>query len=259
MAPPSRRALRLAEPARRSVPAPSPQVPGAPEEKEAREVLDVCIPTLHGASVRLMEDIRRFFPGSRVLTEVGRPRWAARQALIDRVESDWFVFTDDDNRLTRGIMEDASALMKDGRVGAVTFHGKDLDPRWPSYGQGPMGLTLIRVAAVRGIRIPPMISGEDSYIRLYVGKMGYRWMELPGPYYEHHRLRTFRDGYERGFWGYAIGSVRLRTEIPYILFLWPLRVLKDRPRYFFFCMARRLNIIRGAVHARLVGVAERVR
>lgn len=105
----------------------------------------------------------------------------ARQALIERVETDWFLFLDDDVRLqptTLARLVDSVAPLT-GAVQVRKQRQDDANAAWSKWRpvRGTTFATLVRTAAVAGIDIPDEVTVlEDEYLRQHVeNERDYLW------------------------------------------------------------------------------------
>lgn len=179
--------------------------------------LDVAMPTLNSESVIVdcLEHLRdavtvsRFEPGVLRVSDGGSKddtiedieRWCdlnewevsvqktykelpkAREELIGRVRSDWFLFLDDDVRLDEGYLIDLGEWIDSDGVGAVhgrKANGYDGDATaWKKMRtrRGATHATLMRTDAVKHATIPDDLTVlEDEYLRQVVEERGYNWV-----------------------------------------------------------------------------------
>lgn len=138
--------------------------------------------------------------GNVIVIQDSGTRGSARQRAIDSVKSDWFMFVDSDVVLCDGWFEKALKLMDDD-VGAVwgievwsvlkTARILSLFERVTMKIFERRGGThdlLVRRKAVDGIKIPEHLhTYEDSYIKSWICKKGYRVVPAYDPYCVHHR------------------------------------------------------------------------
>ncbi|AGB15613.1 glycosyl transferase [Halovivax ruber XH-70] len=105
----------------------------------------------------------------------------ARELAVATVESDWFLFLDDDVRLSATYL----ARLRDAvspAVGAVQGRKLSRDERNSDWvrrraRRGGTHATLCRHAAVAGVSFPPdLVVLEDEYLRRHVEDGGYLWV-----------------------------------------------------------------------------------
>lgn len=149
----------------------------------------------------------------------------ARQALIERVETDWFLFLDDDvclrpETLSR-LVDSISPLT--GAVQVRKARQADGDnAAWSKWRpvRGTTFATLVRTDAVDGIDIPDEITVlEDEYLRQYVeNERGYLWTFNHQAVVDHdnqgrHAIDT-REGILAGRYG-LLPSDYVLLNVPY--------------------------------------------
>ena len=138
--------------------------------------------------------------GNVVLIQDKGTRASARQKAISEVETDWFIFVDSDVILCSGWFAKAEKLMK-GNVGAIW--GMEIwsvlkDSRILELFErvtmkifeerGGTHDLLVRRKAIEGIHIPfHLHTYEDSYIKSWICKNGYRVIPVYEPYCIHYR------------------------------------------------------------------------
>ena len=119
----------------------------------------------------------------------------ARQSLISRVKSDWFLFLDDDVRLSEDYFELMFSCMAEG-IGAIQGRKKSKQqtssndqrlindvPTKPTEWvrkrsfRGGTHATLIRKEACEDIKFPcDLVVWEDEYLRRHIESSGYLWI-----------------------------------------------------------------------------------
>ncbi|MDG7011414.1 MAG: glycosyltransferase family 2 protein [Nitrososphaerota archaeon] len=240
--------------------------------------VDVCVPSLEALPEKLVRNIEETIPVNRLLTVIGLPRGPARQNLIDRVETEFFVFVDSDVVIYPWWFEDASSLVGP-KVGAV--EGRPVgygDPRINELnaamdgigvrlGRGHFldrveraftGATLIRTDAVKGIRIPNTIWYEDEYIRRHIESRGYSWLRSRRPDYWHWGRKGARlqEMYESAVCAYNLGFMKPGTEIRRLLYKTPIKALyvlrsTGDPSVASILVRRQIARTRGLLHAKV--------
>jgi glycosyltransferase involved in cell wall biosynthesis len=165
-----------------------------------------------------------------IISDPDGTRATARQIGIENVESSLFMFIDSDVILNEGWFQEAFPYFKNRNVGALwglvipiskdesdykkaisNFHGisqKELTLKYAKI-RGLTHDTLIRTKAINGIKIPPELHAfEDHYIRRYIEKKGYKWINSEGkPSCLHHRHeRKGKNAYIDAYYGYYLGT-----------------------------------------------------
>lgn len=143
---------------------------------------------------------------------------AARERAIALVESEWFLFLDDDVR----VREDYVARQLDAiapAIGAVqgrkegrSEHPSDWIRRRAR--RGGTHATLIRHEAVDGVEIPEGVAVlEDEYLRRRVESNGYRWFFHPFARFEHDCQERHPIGWTEGYVGGKYGLQGFQTAV----------------------------------------------
>jgi len=138
--------------------------------------------------------------GKIIVIEDAGTRGSARQKAIAHVKSDWFLFVDSDVILSDGWFAKAEGLMNDD-VGAIW--GIEIWSVVKSMkilglfervtlkifeGRGGTHDLLVRRKAIEDIRIPYHLhTYEDSYIKSWILKKGYKVIAVYEPYCIHYR------------------------------------------------------------------------
>lgn len=150
----------------------------------------------------------------------------ARRIAIDAVDTEWFLFLDDDVRIAEPYIDRQLRAMAP-IVGAVqgrktskrsadrTSGGLALDrPRsatdWVRRRafRGGTHATLLRHEAVESVDFPPdLVVWEDEYLRREVESNGYLWVFNHQAYFEHASLERHPAGWTEG---YLQGKYNLR-------------------------------------------------
>jgi hypothetical protein len=163
--------------------------------------IDVICVSKNGPSQGWVEWNLRLLPVNKLIVERSAPLLEARWRAIQRVETEWFLFLDDDVLLCDGWFEEALKYMRDECVGAIQGRefiygfGEKWDSalnrfRWSKpdreYRLGDRGTcvnTLIRTEAVKDWN-PPRLNlnaYEDFLITQHVLKRGYKWLDVRLP------------------------------------------------------------------------------
>jgi len=164
---------------------------------------------------------------------------------MERVDTDWFAFVDDDVKL-RPDWWSAVTGMIGADVGGVEGLWSYLagDKRVDDYTRA-MGVlarllrqeswrdridraftgdTLVRTEAVKNIRMPNIPVWEDEYIRRWVEKNRFRWLRTSYVVCDHLRTYNLKPSYNVGKYGYYLGRLNVGTQLKRIAQL-PVKVL----------------------------------
>jgi len=198
----------------------------------------------------------------------------ARQELMERVDTDWFAFVDDDVKLRLDWWSAVTEMIRPG-VGGVEGLWSYLagDKRVDDYTRAMSRLarllrqeswrdridraftgdTLVRTEAVKNIRMPNIPVWEDEYIRRWVEKNGFKWVRTPNLVCDHLRTYNLKPSYNVGKYGYYLGKVNMRSQLKRVTQL-PFRVLftlayTGDPATATFAIEKDVNIFKGALHA----------
>lgn len=191
-----------------------------------------------------------------------------------RVDTDWFVFVDDDVRLRPGWWEEISRLAGPGVGGVEGLWSYALtDRRVDDYarsmvkmakllGRGSWveridraftGDTLVRTEAVKEIHIPDMQIYEDEYIRRFIIRNGFSWLRTHEVVCDHLRKYNLEEAYEAGKYAYLFGlaspsrQVRRLAQMP-LRFLFSLCYSRN-PSAGTFALDREVRTLTGVLHA----------
>jgi hypothetical protein len=244
------------------------------EKDEAPTSVDVLVPSLKGLSKEFVEHLRIRIPVHCILTSsvIGPAR--ARQQLMERVDTDWFAFVDDDVKLRRdwwssvtgmitpevgGVEGLWSYLAGDKRVddytrAMVRLSRVLLQESWKDrIDRAFTGDTLVRTEAVKDIRMPNIPVWEDEYIRRWAEKNGFKWLRTPHVVCDHLRKYNLKPSYDVGKYGYYLGRLTARTQFKRIAQL-PVKVLfalayTGNLHTGTFAVEKDLNIFKGVLHA----------
>jgi glycosyltransferase involved in cell wall biosynthesis len=141
--------------------------------------------------------------GNVIYVQDGGTRGSARQAGINKVKGDWFMFVDSDVVLCKNWFDKAEKLIRDD-VGAIW--GMEI---WSALRKakvlklyeraslkifekrGGMHDLLIRRRAVEGIKVPCQLhTYEDAYVKSWICAKGYKVIGVYEPYCLHFRSNT---------------------------------------------------------------------
>ena len=236
--------------------------------------VDVLVPSLKGLSSEFIEHLHSRIPVHCILTSsvIGPAR--ARQELIERVDTDWFSFVDDDVKLRHdwwstvtgmigpdvgGVEGLWSYLAGDKRVDDYTRAMARLSKllRQESWrdriDRAFTGDTLVRTEAVRNIRMPNVPVWEDEYIRRWVERNGYRWLRTPNVVCDHLRTYNLKPSYNVGRYGYYLGKFSVKTQLKRLAQL-PVKVLfalayTGDLATGTFAIEKDVNVTKGVLHA----------
>ncbi len=244
------------------------------DEDQVPGQVDVLVPSLRGLRSEFVEHLRSRIPVHCVLTSsvIGPAR--ARQELIERVDTDWFAFVDDDVKLrpdwwstvtgmigpdVGGVEGLWSYLAGDKRVEDYTRAMARLarllrqDSWRDRIDRAFTGDTLVRTEAVKNIHVPNMPVWEDEYIRRWVEKNGFRWLRTSHVVCDHLRTYNLKPSYNVGRYGYYLGRLNVKTQFKRIAQL-PVKVLfalayTGNIDTGTFAVEKDLNIFKGVLHA----------
>jgi len=254
-----------------------PSPPASLNRKEEHQVptsVDVLVPSLKGLSSEFVEHVRTRIPIHCILTSsvIGPAR--ARQELMERVDTDWFAFVDDDVKLRSDWWSKVTGMISSD-VGSVEGLWSYLagDKRVDDYGRAMARLggilrkdswrdridraftgdTLVRTEAVKNIRMPNIPVWEDEYIRLWVEKNGFRWLRTDHVVCDHLRKYNLKPSYNVGKYGYYLGRLNVRTQLKRVAQL-PVKVLfalayTGNIHTGTFAVEKDLNIFKGVLQA----------
>lgn len=130
----------------------------------------------------------------------------ARELAIDSVETDWFLFLDDDVRVSESYVGDLLAATApvvggvQGRKASRTENPSD----WVRRRSRRAGThaTLLRSKAVKGVSFPSDLHVlEDEYIRRHVERRGYIWTFNHRARFEHATQERHPIGWQEGYLG----------------------------------------------------------
>jgi len=243
-------------------------------EFQAPTSVDVLVPSLKELSSEFVAHIRSRIPVHCILTSSAIGPARARQELIQRVDTDWFSFVDDDVKLrpdwwsavtgmigpdVGGVEGLWSYLAGDKRVDDYTRAMARLSKllRQESWrdriDRAFTGDTLLLAEAVKNIRMPNIPVWEDEYIRRWVEKNGYRWLRTPKVVCDHLRTYNLKPSYNVGKYGYYMGKLRVRSQLKRLSQL-PIKVLfslvyTGNPATVAFAIDKDVNIFKGALQA----------
>ncbi len=151
-------------------------------------------------TIEILKDFQERF-GNVVLIKTRGTRGSARQAAIKEARTDWFMFVDSDVILCNDWFRKTRQLMKKGDVGAIwgmeiwsVLQNSRLLNLFERVNmkifqkRGGTHDLLVRRRAIEGIRIPYYFhTYEDSYIKAWICKNGYRIIPAYDPYCIHYR------------------------------------------------------------------------
>lgn len=236
--------------------------------------VDVCIPSLRPLSREFVEHLHSRIPVHCLLTSSVVGRGKARQDLIDHVDTEWFVFVDDDIRLRPNWWSEVSKMAAE-RVGGVEglWSYALMDKRVDDYARSMVKLarllrrkawtekidraftgdTLVRTAAVKQIRIPGIQIYEDEFIRRHIERNGFQWLRTRQIVCDHLRTYNLAEAYESGEYAFYFGKITPLGQIRRLAQL-PLRILFSL--YYtrnvgvgVFVLKRETQVLKGVLHA----------
>jgi glycosyltransferase involved in cell wall biosynthesis len=151
------------------------------------------------STLRILQEFHERYGNLVVLQDEGT-RASARQKAIGYVKSDWFMFVDSDVVLCEGWFAKARKLMSDdvGAIWGIEVWSILVGAKFLNLferltmkifdGRGGTHDLLVRTKAVEDIAIPYYLhTYEDSYIRSWIIKKGYKVIAVYDPYCLHYR------------------------------------------------------------------------
>jgi hypothetical protein len=236
--------------------------------------VDVLVPTLKGLSSDFVEHLHSRIPVHCILTSsvIGPAR--ARQELMERVDTDWFAFVDDDIKLRSNWWSTVTGMINDN-VGGIEGLWSYLagDKKVDDYTRAMARLskllrqeswrdridraftgdTLVRTKAIKNIRMPNIPVWEDEYIRRSVEKNGYKWLRTPKVVCDHLRTYNLKPSYNVGRYGYYLGKLSVGTQLKRLAQL-PVKVLFSLAytgdlATGAFAVEKDVSIFKGVLHA----------
>jgi glycosyltransferase involved in cell wall biosynthesis len=185
--------------------------------------------------------IKREIPVNNIICSYVKPLGTARQELIDKVSTDWFIFIDTDVELLPGWFEKVWSMVDD-HTGAVDgLWSYTVEPEVDAYQKAMnelarilgrktstgsvarafTGDTLIRTDLVIDINIPPVPVFEDEYIKRHILRKGFEWRRTPEVVCLHHREMNIRQAYESGYYAYYLGMMKPQQAIKNLITIIP--------------------------------------
>jgi hypothetical protein len=238
--------------------------------------IDVCVPSLDPLAEGFVRHLEERLPIHCLLTSNLPGRGRARQALIQRVDTDWFAFVDTDVQLRVNWWPKVTRLVRPsvGGVEGLWSYARS-DQRVDDYGKSMeklarrlgrrgwservdrafTGDTLIRKEAVEQIRIPTINIYEDEYIRRHIVGKGYEWIRTPIVVCDHMRTYNLAEAYEAGRFAYFFGQMGPLRQLRR-LSLTPLKILfalgaSGNVGIVEFVTRKEITVLRGVLHARV--------
>ncbi len=244
------------------------------EEDQVPVEVDVLVPSLKGLRSEFVEHLRSRIPVHCVLTSSVKGPARARQELMERVDTGWFAFVDDDVKLrpdwwstvtgmigpdVGGVEGLWSYLAGDKKVDDYTRAMARLarllrQESWRDrIDRAFTGDTLVRTEAVKNIHMPNIPVWEDEYIRRWVEKKGFRWLRTSHLVCDHLRTYNLKPSYNVGRYGYYLGRLNVRTQLKRIAQL-PVKVMfatayTGNVHAGTFAIEKDLNIFKGVLQA----------
>ena len=176
------------------------------------ETVDVCLVTKSDISSS-WERRLRYIPYNRLIIDRSSPLGQARARAIGKVETEWFVFIDDDVCVTRSWFSQIRTCVNP-KVGAVQGAMWNVGlGRWNKIGEKPSrpfklkfgdrGMThntLIRTSLVQDWKPsrPNLSSWEDYEITQHILRKGYDWIVCPVDAYH---VKSFIEKWKTVKWG----------------------------------------------------------
>lgn len=128
----------------------------------------------------------------------------AREIASEAVEMPWFLFLDDDVRLSKRYLKQLMGCIAPG-IGAIqgrkkTSSGKPWEWLQRRVYRGGTHATLIRTEAISGLKIPKGVEVlEDEFIRRYIELNGYIWVFNHRARFEHDSMERHPIGWKQGY------------------------------------------------------------
>jgi glycosyltransferase involved in cell wall biosynthesis len=182
-----------------------------------------------------------------IFYDIDGNRATARQIGIKKVETDLFVFLDDDVVLSENWFTDILKYFDDSNIGAVwggaipqgkmlryyeamtRLYRTDVKKLVLSNGKvrGLTHDTIIRTDLVKDIEIPEDLHVmEDHYIRLHIESKGYRWIPTLEPFCYHYKKYNKRPSSRASldaFYGWKLNVYR-KSKVLKHLFFFPIKI-----------------------------------
>ncbi len=176
----------------------------------------------------ILADFQERYGNVQIITDRGT-RATARQKGIAEVTTDWFLFVDSDVVLCRDWYKKAQQCIADdvGALWGTEVWSTIQRPAILKYFllitrkifelRGGTHDTLIRTKAVKGIQIPPNLHVfEDTYIKEYIAKRGYRVIPCYSPFCVHYRpeyVWTFKGSLAILLESVRLGNIRILLQL----------------------------------------------
>lgn len=130
----------------------------------------------------------------------------ARERLIGRVTTDWFLFLDDDVLVDGTYLSTLASWTDEGGVGAVhgrkanAYFGPPSEWKRMRATRGATHATLFRTAAVAGTTVPADLHVlEDEYLRRVVENRGWNWVFDHRALLEHQNQGRHAPNFQAGW------------------------------------------------------------
>lgn len=190
--------------------------------------IDVCIITKNKNNLNL-NHIQKFVPCNKIIVETAKGRGFARQKCIEQVETETFVFIDDDVTVQPSWFKEMMFWFEKlgPKVGAITGV-PELHPlsnaRYYLKLKNDLGLpapakisvlhtgaSLIRKEAVEGIKFPKWLQHrEDLFLTEYILKKGYECWRVPV------KFKHFAGGSWKSLYAENSANLRLLGKWNYV-------------------------------------------
>lgn len=142
----------------------------------------------------------------------------AREIAIDRVETEWFLFLDDDVRISETYLADATGAVApvvgavQGRKTTRGEHNTDWVRRRAR--RGGTHATLLRRKAIEGMLYPDdLLVLEDEYTRRHVEDNGFLWIFNHQARFDHASQERHPIGWQEGYLGGKYGLSQFHTVV----------------------------------------------
>lgn len=164
--------------------------------------IDICIPTKDKKTLDIEKMNIKILPINKIIISDAKGLANARNELMSKVKTDWFLFIDDDIRIDERWWDNIQSYMIDGliadtemlnlgceprKIGAVNGFGYPdsiilkfirktmMFLRGSKYQRGFTSNTLIRREAIKGIKLNTIGRLEDLELQNKIKDKGYRW------------------------------------------------------------------------------------
>lgn len=169
-----------------------------------KKKIDVCLTTKQPVPVWWLSQVKHFLPYEQIIIDQTSPLGKARQQCIHQVQTEWFLFLDDDviidrsffPMLTQYLKEDVGAISgRENLIGFGRCWDKVINDLRQSAGvqdlkQGERGTTVCCIMKTVLVKdwfpSPPELNAYEDYaLTQHVLSKGYKWLIVPTPTAKH--------------------------------------------------------------------------